>query len=178
MVAHDVFYQRASGMHTTAVYQYCNVNTFDPAGLRIFPRTIKAETTCWGISTATARRDIFKFGDGAPGVLWISTGGHFSKVRTDLPTLAKDYMPVAGDFNGDGRTDIASFRRGRWAAASRYSSRPRRCMETMTAWISFLCSTRRRYSGDNRGAIAGDWNSDGANGSLDPRTPTRTSSSC
>ena len=81
--------------------------------------------------------DLYFYSPDGPDYLWIATGDDnrwFREAdRASTPSAGPGFIPVAGDFNGDGRTDILWYGQGRvgvdwlWIAADvvdRYQGQP------------------------------------------------------
>ena len=145
----------------TQVYYYYSANVWTP-------RSGLSYLTYWGTGFGSASENIFADinGDGNTDIIrissgrattWLSTGGSFVLQDTSGSGLSLDEIKV-GDFNGDGRADIAFMTRNSPTSAN----------DTLSVWLSngtgyssvYWSTTVAPRSGLQVGDVTGDGRSD------------------
>jgi len=113
-------------------------------------------TPLTGDFNGDGKDDVVCFTHGTGADVWValSSGSGFGTSTQWHDTFCGDgHTPVVGDFNGDGKDDVASFTHGAdcdvWVALSNGSS-----FGTPSAWHGYFC-------GDGSTPLAGDFNNDG-----------------
>ena len=151
----------------------CNANVtgvnnyFNICAIQDWPLCNCSRQYVLGDFNGDGKTDILVYGGdpATPSNLFVSTGTAFRQISTNvpLPTINKDYIPTTGDFNGDGRTDVA------FTPPSSLGTNvlvllsvPPASGETSDGVdLVSISNPQLQINGTTRGTVAGDWNSDG-----------------